>query len=90
MSNFMAKKCKVVSILIIILFLNLLILPLVSAEEQTDSDRLLTIWMPGITENNYFRQIQVSEEELQLLIDNIDNTLNIINKLATLYKFKIL
>lgn len=79
MSNFMAKKIKVASILITILFLNLLILPLISAEEQTDSDRLLTIWMPGITEDNYFRQIQVSEAEIQILKDNITNTLNIIN-----------
>ena len=75
----MAKKIKVASILITILFLNLLILPLISAEEQTDSDRLLTIWMPGITEDNYFRQIQVSEAEIQILKDNITNTLNIIN-----------
>jgi hypothetical protein len=79
MSNFMAKKIKIVSILITLLFLNLLILPIISAEEQTDSDKLLTIWMPGITKDNYFRQIQISEEEIQILIDNINTTLDVIN-----------
>jgi len=74
----MAKKKKFVSILITLLFLNLL-LPLINAEAQTDSDRILTIWMPGITEDNYFRQIQVSEAEIEIIKDNISNTLNIIN-----------
>ncbi|KYK23711.1 hypothetical protein AYK21_02200 [Thermoplasmatales archaeon SG8-52-2] len=75
----MAKKIKITSILITLLFSNLLILPIINAEEQTDSDRLLTIWMPGITKDNYFRQIQITEEEIRILIDNINETLNVIN-----------
>jgi hypothetical protein len=80
MSIVMQKKKKAISIIISILFLVLLISPIINAEETDDQKKLLTIWMPGITEENYFKQIEVTEEELQLIIDEIYDTLNVINK----------
>jgi len=75
----MSNNSKFVSISIAGLFLTLSILPIINAEELIDTDKTLTLWMPGITQDNYFRQIQVSEEELQILKQNIYNTLNVIN-----------
>jgi len=75
----MAKKKKIIIITIIILFLTLSCSTIVSSTDTKDPDTVLTIWIPGITQDNYFRQIQVTEEEVEFLIDKIDDTLNTIN-----------
>ena len=75
----MKKRIKIISITITSILLALLFSPIINAEEITYQNKLLTIWMPGITKDNYFTQIYVSEEKYQLLIDEIYTTLNIIN-----------
>ena len=75
----MLKKKRFISITLIVLFLTILYLPIINAEEQINQDKILTIWMPGITKDNYFTQIELSDEKKQEFIDKLYDTLNVIN-----------
>lgn len=75
----MKKRNKIIIFAILTIFLTSFLNPIINAKETTSQNKILTIWMPGITKENYFTQIYVSEEKYQLLIDEIYTTLNIIN-----------
>jgi len=67
---------KLIPIAVVFLFLGIAIAPSISAGEQ---EYILTIWMPGVTQDDYFTQIQVSLEDLQIFIDNLGAILDVIN-----------
>jgi len=48
---------RIIPIAIISLFITMLFSPVIYAEDNIEQERILTIWMPGITKNNYFTQI---------------------------------
>ncbi|KYK32067.1 MAG: hypothetical protein AYK22_00470 [Thermoplasmatales archaeon SG8-52-3] len=75
----MRKKKKLISLIFIVLFLTILYFPIINAEETINQEKILTIWMPGITKDNYFTQIELSEEKRQEFIDELYSTLNVIN-----------
>jgi len=70
---------KIIPIAIISLFITMLFSPVIYAEDNIEQERILTIWMPGITKNNYFTQIELTDEELQIFIDKIYAALKVIN-----------
>ncbi len=75
----MLKRKRIIPIAVTLLILTILFLPVINAEDTINQEKILTIWMPGITQDNYFTQIEVSEEQKQVFIDKIFGTLNVIN-----------
>ena len=75
----MVRRKKIVSVKIISLFITIILLPCISAKTPINQDQILTIWMPGITENDFFTQIEISKEQLQIFNNKINDTLVIIN-----------
>ncbi len=75
----MPKRKRLIVIAITLLFLIILFLPVINAENTLNQEKILTIWMPGITKDNYFTQTYLSEGQKQVIIDRIYATLNVIN-----------
>lgn len=76
----MIKKKRMIAIAIISVSIMVLFSPFIYAEEDINQEKILTLWMPGITKDNYFTQIKITEEELQVFIEEIYASLNVINK----------
>ena len=53
----MIKKKRMFAITIISVLIIILFSPFIYAEEDINKENLLTLWMPGITKDNYFTQI---------------------------------
>lgn len=70
---------RIISVIIISFFISLLLFPYISAKNPAYQDNILTIWMPGITDDDYFTQVELSEEQLQLFNDKVNETLGVIN-----------
>lgn len=70
---------NIISVIITSLFITILFSPCISAEDPVNQDQTLTIWMPGVTQDDYFTQIQVSSEDLQTFINNLGVILDVIN-----------
>ena len=68
-----------IPVIIAALFITILFSPSFSAEEPLNQNQKLTIWLPDITQDDYFTQIQVSFEDLQIFIDDIGAILDVIN-----------
>lgn len=76
----MIKKKRMIAIAIISVFVMILFSQFIYAKENINQEKILTLWMPGISKDNYFTQIEITEEELQIFIDEIYTSLNVINK----------
>ena len=62
----------IVPIAVILLFLVVALSPGITATSHKSSTQLLTVWMPGITEDDYSVQMEVEQET----INEINNTVN--------------
>jgi len=76
----MIMRKKIVPFVITLLLTTIIPIQIINAEDTINQEKILTIWMPGITEDNYFTQIEISDEQIQVLIEKIYATLNVINK----------
>jgi hypothetical protein len=79
----MKKIKRLISITSVILLIILIYIPIINAEKTIDQEKILTLWMPGITKNDYFAQQELSEEQKKDIIDKLYDTLNIINNTVT-------
>ena len=61
----MLRKKSIIVLFISSLFILILFSPNICAEGNINKNKILTIWMPGITENNFFTQINISEEQFK-------------------------
>lgn len=59
---------KMIPISIILLFLGMAISPVVSADDTEE----LTVWMPGITEDNFSLQMQIEKAEAEKVNASVD------------------
>lgn len=75
----MFKRMNIFSVLVAGLFITMLFSPVNVAEEPVGQSQILTIWMPDVTEEDYFTQIQVTSEELQLFLFDLYEILDAIN-----------
>ena len=75
----MVRRKKIICTIIILLFMTIILSPGISSNNYINQDQILTIWMPGISNDDYFTQLEVSEEQLQIFNDKINITFNIIN-----------
>lgn len=75
----MIAKSKIITFAVSILFIFLLFSPSIQSKEPVNRDNLLTIWMPEITEDDYFTQISVSNEQKQTFIAILGDVLDVIN-----------
>ena len=75
---------KIITFLVTLIFITLIFSPSVTSEDPINRDNLLTIWMPDITEDDYFTQISVSNEEKQNFIKKISGVLDLINSTMSL------
>ena len=78
-SKITEMKKTLISLIIATLFIIIIISPCNLAEEPKNLNQTLTIWMPKVTQDDYFKQIQVSSEDLQVFIDNLNDLFTIIN-----------
>lgn len=75
----MIGRKKAIPIFITSILFTILIMPYTSAEEPVNKNQTMTIWMPKITQDDYFTQIHVSQEDLQTFTINIYNILDVLN-----------
>lgn len=75
----MGIRKNIIPILVVILLFNLVFSPSIGAESPKNPGDTLTIWMPDITEDDYFVQIEVSSEEKQIFYDKLNAILETIN-----------
>lgn len=67
------KRVKLLILLaVVISLLTIALSPGITADEYASSTQVLTVWMPGITENDYSVQMEVEKEK----INEINNTVN--------------
>jgi hypothetical protein len=69
---------QIISIIVVLLFLGVTFAPSISASSppaSVDKQKTLTIWMPGITPNDYATQVQVTEEQYNSINDGVDDFL---------------
>ena len=63
----------IVPIAVVILFLGIAISPGISAEEPTVVPKIITVWMPGVTEDDYVAEVEVTQEQLDEINNTIEN-----------------
>ena len=73
------KNKRIITTTIISLFIILLFSPFVYSEDKINQEQILTIWMPGVTKDDYFTQIELTEDQLKIIIDKIYDALKEIN-----------
>jgi len=69
---------KIIPISIILLFLGLALSPVVTADDPKDDTEELTLWMPGITEDDFSLQMQIEKAKAEMVNDSIDVFLGLI------------
>ena len=75
----MIGRKKVITILVSLIFLTVLFSPVIDAEEPVNQEQKMTLWAPGVTQNNYFTQIQLNSEDLQMITNDLESILAVIN-----------
>lgn len=75
----MGIRKNIIPILVVILLFNLVFSPSIGAESPKNPGDTLTIWMPDITEDDYFVQIKVSKEEKHTFYDKLNTIFEAIN-----------
>ena len=55
---------KIIPIAVVIIFLGLALSPGINADGPTVMPKTVSVWMPGITEDDYRAEVEVTEEEL--------------------------
>lgn len=65
----------IVPIAVVILFLGLAISPGINAEETEPREvpDIISVWMPGITEDDYSAEVEVTSEQLEEVNNTIEN-----------------
>lgn len=67
---------KIIPVAVVLLFIGIAITPSINAlPSQSEKERVLTIWMPGITENDYRTQIEVTPDQLKEVEEAMDDFL---------------
>lgn len=75
---------KIVLFAVVLFFLNMAFLPLVDAETPLgQEEQLMTVWLPGVTQDDYMTQVTVSDEQYQTFKDKLANILVVINTTIT-------
>ena len=66
---------KVIPIAVIILFLGTAISPIISAEdpEPREVTNVISVWMPGVTEDDYSAEAELTQEQLDEVNNSIQN-----------------
>jgi hypothetical protein len=67
----MTKRKIIFPIIILTLFLSVALVQPTSAESPKNSEKMVTIWMPKITSEDYFVQITVTNEQIQTYYDKL-------------------
>ena len=66
---------KIVPISIVFLFLAVAFAPGISAEDTADNSQLLTVWLPGVTEDNYAVQKELDQESIDIIEEDVEDFL---------------
>lgn len=74
----MEIKKTVVPIAVVILFLGISLSPGISAENYENDSKLLTIWLPEITEDDYSIQMEVTQTDYNEINNSIDDFLTLV------------
>lgn len=53
--------------------------PSIDAKKTLDKEQLMTVWMPGVTPDNYMARVTLSDEQYQTFKDKLANILVVIN-----------
>ena len=69
---------RLVPISIVFLFVAVAFAPGISAEEPADTSQLLTVWLPGVTEDNYAIQKDIDQDSINLIENEVDDFLTLI------------
>jgi len=75
----MKRKKSLISFLIILSFLNIALIQPVHAEDPTNTGQTLTIWMPDITQDDYFIQKAISKEDIITINNKLFDILDLFN-----------
>lgn len=75
----MKRKKSLISFLVILSFLNIALMQPVHAEDPTNTGQTLTIWMPDITQDDYFIQKTISKEDIITINDKLFDILDLFN-----------
>jgi len=67
-----------IPIAVVLLFLGIAFAPTITAQQSSTESRTLTIWMPGITDDDFKTQIVVEEEELENIEDAFNEFLDVV------------
>ena len=73
------KRRNIFSVLVAGLFISILFSPISVAEEPVNRSQTLSIWLPDVTEDDYFTQIQVTPEDLQTFLYDLYIIIDVIN-----------
>ena len=72
------KIVKLIPVAVVLLFLGIAFVPAVTAQQSPSQTKTLTIWMPGITDDNFKTQIVVSDLELKEIEDALEGFLDVV------------
>lgn len=65
--------------MIVALFVCIALSPTIDAKKPLNQEQVMTVWMPGITKDNYMVQVTLSDEQYQTFKDKLVNILVVIN-----------
>ena len=65
--------------MIVALFLCIAFSPSIDAKKPLNQEQVMTVWLPGVTEDNYITQVTLSDEQYQTFKDKLVNILVVIN-----------
>lgn len=63
---------KMIPISIILILLGMGISPVISADDPKENTEELTVWMPGITEDDFSLQMQIEKAEAEMVNDSVN------------------
>jgi hypothetical protein len=64
---------------IVALFVCIAFSPSMDARAPLNQEQIMTVWLPGVTEDNYITQVTLSAEQYQTFKDKLVNILAVIN-----------
>ena len=56
---------KIIPIAVVMIFLGVSLSPVMNAEDTTVMPKTVSVWMPGITDDDYRAEVEVTEEQLR-------------------------
>lgn len=73
----MNRKKRLVPFFFILLFINIALIQPIHAEDQKDPGQMLTIWMPDITQDDYFVQTTIYKGDIKSINDKLFEILDL-------------